>query len=199
MTLHRAILRAYDYAFLDPSLRHGIRTAATRCLISTIDLIKQLKPAHLQSFWYFASKHNLALIGTLGGLLWSTSDTAREREIYKVAMAEYRWTLRISSTGAAFMKQAIAAVDASPVFAATAGAVHAVPNAPHALLNPSVQDGQDSPAFDPSALQLDSSLHGWFGAMDTDSHTQAQAQTHGQAQNMMPTSDGGDVQWGMYV
>lgn len=149
MTLNRAILGAYDHAILDTSLRHSIRSAATACLLATIDLVRQLKPAHLQSFWYFASKYNLSLVATLGSLLWSSTDISSERETYKSALADLRWTLRISSTGAPFMAQAIAALDASPVFTAM----------PQRASIPI----QDSP-FDPS--QLDVGLQGWFQGVD---------------------------------
>jgi hypothetical protein len=83
---------------------------------SAIDLVNKLEPAHLQSFWYFASKVNLAIVGTFGSLLWATSDSAEEAEFYRSQLAEYRWTLRVSSKAAEFMKFTVGMLDASAVF-----------------------------------------------------------------------------------
>jgi len=83
---------------------------------SAIDFVARLTPAHLQSFWYFASKVNLAIIGTFGSVLWATSDNSEESEYYKAQLAEYRWTLRVSSKGAEFMAFTVGMLDASPIF-----------------------------------------------------------------------------------
>jgi len=84
--------------------------------ISAIDLVNKLEPAHLQSFWYFASKVNLAIIATFGSLLWATSQSTDEADFYRSKLAEYRWTLRVSSKGAEFMKFTVGMLDASTVF-----------------------------------------------------------------------------------
>jgi hypothetical protein len=78
-----------------------------------MDFVNRLKPEHLQSFWYFASKVNFALIGTFGSLLWATSPSIQEAEFYKARLSEYRWTLRVSSRGADFMEFAVGVLDAS--------------------------------------------------------------------------------------
>jgi hypothetical protein len=83
---------------------------------SAIEMINKLEPAHLQSFWYFASKVNLAIIGTFGSLLWATSDSPADAEFYRSQLAEYRWTLRVSSKAAEFMKFTVGMLDASAVF-----------------------------------------------------------------------------------
>jgi hypothetical protein len=85
-------------------------------LTSAIEMVNKLEPAHLQSFWYFASKVNLAIIGTFGSLLWVTSDSPAEAEFYRSQLAEYRWTLRVSSKAAEFMKFTVGMLDASAVF-----------------------------------------------------------------------------------
>lgn len=79
-------------------------------------MVNKLEPAHLQSFWYFASKVNLAIIGTFGSLLWATSDSPAEAEFYRSQLTEYRWTLRVSSKAAEFMKFTVGMLDASAVF-----------------------------------------------------------------------------------
>ncbi|KAF3927376.1 hypothetical protein ABW21_db0204651 [Orbilia brochopaga] len=87
--------------------------AAKTRLISAIEFVNRLKPDQLQSFWYFASRVNFALIGTFGSLLWATSQVSIESEFYKARLDEYRWTLKVSSKGASFMDFALKALDAS--------------------------------------------------------------------------------------
>jgi hypothetical protein len=115
VTLHRAIIR-FDSPSLPPDLRAITRSAAKMRFTSAIELVNKLEPVHLQSFWYFASKVNLAIIGTFGSLLWATSDSLDEAEFYRSQLAEYRWTLRVSSKAAEFMKFTVGMLDASAVF-----------------------------------------------------------------------------------
>jgi hypothetical protein len=79
-------------------------------------MVDKLDQSHLQSFWYFASKVNFAIIGTFGVLLWATSDSPAEADFYKSQLAEYRWTLRVSSKAAEFMKFTVGMLDTSAVF-----------------------------------------------------------------------------------
>ncbi|KAL7273340.1 Fungal specific transcription factor [Rhizina undulata] len=114
ITLHRQILRSLcPPTNIDPTLLNICRSAAKTRLISAMDFVNRLKPEHLQSFWYFASKANFALIGTFGSLLWATSPSLKEAEFYKARLSEYRWTLRVSSRGAEFMEFAVGVLDAS--------------------------------------------------------------------------------------
>lgn len=114
ITLHRQILRTLSSSNqIDPYLLHICRSAAKTRLISAMDFVNRLKPEHLQSFWYFSSKVNFALIGTFGSLLWATSPSIQEAEFYKARLSEYRWTLRVSSRGADFMEFAVGVLDAS--------------------------------------------------------------------------------------
>ncbi|TLD33237.1 hypothetical protein PspLS_00600 [Pyricularia sp. CBS 133598] len=73
------------------------RSAAKARLISAMDFVNRLTPSHLRAFWYFASKTNFALIGTFGSLLWATSPGRQEADWYRRRLAEYRWTLSVSS------------------------------------------------------------------------------------------------------
>lgn len=82
---------------IDPYIQHICRSAAKARLISAMDFVNRLTPSHLRSFWYFASKTNFALIGTFGSLLWATSPGREEAEWYRRRLAEYRWTLSVSS------------------------------------------------------------------------------------------------------
>jgi len=76
-----------------------------------MDFVNRLKPEHLQSFWYFASRKNFGIIGTFGSLLWATSQVSIESEFYKARLDEYRWTLRVSREQAPFLDYAIQALD----------------------------------------------------------------------------------------
>ncbi|KAL3425165.1 nitrogen regulatory protein otam [Phlyctema vagabunda] len=115
MSLHRAIIR-FDTSNPDKNLRLITRGAAKMRFTSAIEFVKKLEPAHLQSFWYFASKVNLAIVATFGSILWATSDNAEECDYYRSQLAEYRWTLRVSSNAAEFMKFTVGMLDSSAVF-----------------------------------------------------------------------------------
>ncbi len=114
ITLHRRIVRSLSSTTTDPYLLHICRSAAKTRLISAMDFVNRLKPEHLQSFWYFASKVNFALISTFGSLLWATAPGREEAEFYRHRLGEYRWTLRVSSKGASeFLGFAVQMLDAS--------------------------------------------------------------------------------------
>jgi hypothetical protein len=103
ITLHRRILRSLSRS-TDPYLNQICRSAAKARLISAMDFFNRLKPEHLQSFWYFASKFNFALIGTFAGLCFVTSVSSEEAEFYQRRLMEYRWTLRVSNKSAEFLE-----------------------------------------------------------------------------------------------
>ncbi|KAH8687921.1 fungal-specific transcription factor domain-containing protein [Tricladium varicosporioides] len=153
VTLHRAIIR-FD---TDPSLSSITRAAAKQRFISAIDLIAKLEPAHLQSFWYFASKTNLAIIGTFGSLLWATSQTGEEAEFYRGHLAEYRWTLRVSSKAAEFMKFTVGMLDASMVFVKENGSKTGTPNLPR-LEPANLTENVDSQVSKP-LVEMDMNQH----------------------------------------
>ncbi|KAF2869538.1 fungal-specific transcription factor domain-containing protein [Massariosphaeria phaeospora] len=113
ITLHRRIVQSLDPTNHDPYGFFMCRNAAKTRLISAMDFVNRLKPEHLQSFWYFASKINFTLIGTFGSLLWATAPTQEEAEFYKTRLREYRWTLSVSSKRAEFLDYAVAMLDAS--------------------------------------------------------------------------------------
>lgn len=106
MTLHRRIIRSLS-SVDDASLRTICRQAAQVRLKSAMDFVSSLRPEHLQSFWYSASKYNFALVGTFISLLWATSTDKQEADTYKRSLDEYRWVLRLSSKSADFLEHAI--------------------------------------------------------------------------------------------
>ncbi|KAM4063065.1 fungal specific transcription factor [Hirsutella rhossiliensis] len=118
ITLHRRIIRALtsNPSSVDPYIQHICRSAAKARLISAMDFVNRLTPGHLRSFWYFASKANFALIGTFGSLLWATSPGREEADWYRRRLAEYRWTLSVSSKpggGKSFTEFAMTMLDIS--------------------------------------------------------------------------------------
>ncbi|MCJ1373093.1 Fungal specific transcription factor [Loxospora ochrophaea] len=78
-----------------------------------MDFVNRLKKDHLRSFWYFPSKINFALIGTFGSLLLATAPCQEEADFYRTRLAEYRWTLTVSSRTADFLSFAVDSLDSS--------------------------------------------------------------------------------------
>ena len=111
ITLHRCIVRSLQTANSDPYLSHVCRSAAKTRLISAMDFVNRLRPEHLGAFWYFPSRVNFALVGTFGSLLLATAPCQEEADFYHTRLAEYRWTLSVSSRSADFLTYAIQSLD----------------------------------------------------------------------------------------
>lgn len=103
ITLHRRVIRSLS-AQTDPNIVSICRSAAKARLISAMDFFNRLKPEHLQSFWYFPSKFNFALIGTFAALCFVTSVNTDEAEFYQRRLQEYRWTLKVSNKSSEFLE-----------------------------------------------------------------------------------------------
>lgn len=112
ITLHRRIIRTLSTC-ADLHLIDICRSAAKARLVSTMGFVNRLKPEHLQSFWYFASKFNFALVGVFQSLLCATSLSKEEAQFYIARLDEYRWTLRVSSKNAEFLEQSLGIIDRS--------------------------------------------------------------------------------------
>jgi hypothetical protein len=117
ITLHRCIIRSLTPTTADNYLSHICRSAAKTRLISAMDFVNRLRPAHLQAFWPGSSRTNFALIGSFGTLLLATAPTREEAEFYRQRLAEYRWTLSVSVKNAQFLKHAIESLDLSTMLA----------------------------------------------------------------------------------
>lgn len=111
ITLHRCIIRSLSPETADNYLSHICRSAAKTRLISAMDFVNRLRPAHLQAFWPAASRTNFALIGSFGALLLATAPTREEAEFYRLRLSEYRWTLSVSVKNARFLRSAIESLD----------------------------------------------------------------------------------------
>lgn len=114
--MHRCILRSLSTSGADPYLHHICRSAAKTRLISAMEFVNRLKPKQLQAFWYFASKINFALIGTIGSLLRATAPAREEAEFYKSRLEEYRWTLSVGCKSASFLDFSVRSLDTSSSF-----------------------------------------------------------------------------------
>lgn len=117
ITLHRCIIRSLTTTTADNYLSHICRSAAKTRLISAMDFVNRLRPAHLQAFWPGSSRTNFALIGSFGTLLLATAPTREEAEFYRQRLGEYRWTLSVSVKNAQFLKHAIESLDLSTLLA----------------------------------------------------------------------------------
>ncbi|KAL9598930.1 MAG: hypothetical protein Q9219_004196 [cf. Caloplaca sp. 3 TL-2023] len=111
ITLHRCIIRSLSEYNKDAYVSHVCRSAAKTRLISAMDFTNRLRPDHLTSFWYFPSKTNFSLIGTFGSLLLATAPGQEEADFYRTRLAEFRWTLCVSSKNANFLNFAVESLD----------------------------------------------------------------------------------------
>ena len=89
------------------------RSAAKTRLISAMDFVNRLRPEHLDSFWYFASATNFALIATFGNLLRATAPGDEEAGFYESRLKEYRWALTVSAQRAEWIYSAVAILDST--------------------------------------------------------------------------------------
>lgn len=173
ITLHRCIIRSLNATDSDTYLSHVCRSAAKTRLISAMDFVNRLRPAHLSSFWYFPSKVNFALIATFGSLLLATAPGQEEADFYRTRLAEYRWTLCVSSKSAEFLWFAVDSLDSSSLLLRSLPpkpptselyarlpppAVAAEPTAATtASLQPGIVMGRPSPPQDESPIFIGSS------------------------------------------
>ncbi|KAJ5288744.1 hypothetical protein N7478_001774 [Penicillium angulare] len=111
ITLHRCIVRSLATDGTDSYLAHICRSAAKTRLISAMDFVNRLRPAHLRSFWPASARTNFSLIGSFGMLLRITAPTNEESDFYRVRLCEYRWTLSVSHKNAEFMGFALESLD----------------------------------------------------------------------------------------
>ncbi|KAF2650275.1 hypothetical protein K491DRAFT_143673 [Lophiostoma macrostomum CBS 122681] len=155
ITLHRQIIRSLS-SIDDPGLISICRKAAEVRLKSAMDFVQSLRPEHLQSFWYSASKYCFALIGTFISLLWATALDKEEAKIYRSKLDEYRWTLRLSSRSADFLDRAISMLATS-----TGVLVKTIPETPNpeAILNRRSTKATRAPASHPRAYVENAPRH----------------------------------------
>lgn len=113
ISIHRRIVESLDPASANPYMLYICRSAAKTRLISAMDFVNRLRPEHIDSFWYFASASNFALIGTFGSLLMATSPGKEEAEFYRNRLGELKWTLDVSARKAPWMGAALEMLNAN--------------------------------------------------------------------------------------
>lgn len=110
ITLHRRIIHSLNDT-APPMLTEVCRNAARQRLIAAMEFVRNLRPEHLQAFWYSSSAFNFALIGSFAALLYVTSINPQESAFYKSKLRDYRWVLRVSSNGFEPMAAAMRILD----------------------------------------------------------------------------------------
>lgn len=85
-----------------PELKKVCREAANSRVLAAIDFVEELKPEHINGFWYSCSSNNLSLIGSFIALLYCTSETSEEKLIFRNYLKRYIYIL--STTLASFQK-----------------------------------------------------------------------------------------------
>ena len=113
ISIHRRIVQSLQPSATDPYVLYICRSAAKTRLISAMDFVNRLKPEHLDSFWYFASATNFALINTFGNLLRATAPGEEESDFYSCRLKEYRWALGASCRRAEWLEGAVRMLDAT--------------------------------------------------------------------------------------
>lgn len=110
ITLHRRIVKSLTERS-SPILVEVCRNAAKQRLIAAMEFVRNLRPEHLQAFWYSSSSANFALIGSFAALLHVTALNPEEAAFYKAKLQDYRWVLRVSARGFEPMAAAMRLLD----------------------------------------------------------------------------------------
>lgn len=110
ITLHRRIIKSLTDKS-PPALLNICREAAKQRLVAAMDFVRNLRPEHLQAFWYSSSANSFALIGSFAALLHVTAKDPEEAAMYKAKVRDYRWVLRVSASGFEPMAEAMRLLD----------------------------------------------------------------------------------------
>lgn len=110
ITLHRRIIKSLNERS-SPILVEVCRNAAKQRLVAAMEFVRNLRPEHLQAFWYSSSSANFALIGSFAALLHTTAVDGKEAAFYKAKLQDYRWVLRVSARGFEPMAAAMRLLD----------------------------------------------------------------------------------------
>lgn len=106
--IQRQVVRAlYSESDPSPELENLCRGAARSRLEHAMAFVESLRPEHLQGFWWFATPNCLALIGVYGALLWATSTTDNEAELYRRRLDDFKWSLKVRAKSSRFVSDAI--------------------------------------------------------------------------------------------
>lgn len=96
------------------------RSAAQARLDRSLTFVDNLRPEHLQGFWWFASPHCLAMIGAFGVLMWATSSEQNEASFYRKRVQDFNWSLKVRAKASVTLAAAVQQMRASLEHLATA-------------------------------------------------------------------------------
>lgn len=109
MTLLRRLIRstALPPRCTDDRVLADIRQIALQTAQSAISFVTNLRPDHLEAFWYFTSPYLFSLLGSFLTLLLVTSLSSQERNFWQETLNSYLWNLRMMSKSHEPMQYAV--------------------------------------------------------------------------------------------
>ncbi|KAH7160529.1 fungal-specific transcription factor domain-containing protein [Dactylonectria estremocensis] len=109
ITLLRRLIRstALSPRYIDDRIISDIRHIALQTAQSAISFVTNLRPDHLEAFWYFTSPYLFSLVGSFTTLLLVTSPSSQERHFWQETLNSYLWNLRIMSKSHKPMQYAV--------------------------------------------------------------------------------------------
>ncbi|KAH7130859.1 fungal-specific transcription factor domain-containing protein, partial [Dactylonectria macrodidyma] len=109
ITLLRRLIRstALPPHCTDDRILSEIRQIALQTAQSAISFVTNLRPDHLEAFWYFTSPYLFSLVGSFTTLLLVTSLSSQERHFWKETLNSYLWNLRVMSKSHKPMQYAV--------------------------------------------------------------------------------------------
>ncbi|KAH6995046.1 fungal-specific transcription factor domain-containing protein [Ilyonectria destructans] len=109
MTLLRRLIRstALPPRCTDDRVLSDIRQIALQTAQSAISFVTNLRPDHLEAFWYFTSPYLFSLLGSFTTLLLVTSLSSQERHFWQETLNSYLWNLRMMSKSHEPMQYAV--------------------------------------------------------------------------------------------
>ncbi|KAF7551131.1 hypothetical protein G7Z17_g5240 [Cylindrodendrum hubeiense] len=109
MTLLRRLIRstALPPRCTDDRVLSDIRQIALQTAQSAISFVTNLRPDHLEAFWYFTSPYLFSLLGSFTTLLLVTSLSSQERHFWQETLNSYLWNMRMMSKSHEPMQYAV--------------------------------------------------------------------------------------------
>ena len=112
ISLHRCIIRTLATC-TNRELVGICQQAALARSKSAMEFVKNLKPEHWQSFWYFASEYSFGLIGVFETLLSTALVSENDIRASMSRLDQYQWALKVSRKNAGFLDKSIAMMEFS--------------------------------------------------------------------------------------
>ncbi|KAI1626679.1 fungal-specific transcription factor domain-containing protein [Exophiala viscosa] len=84
----------------------SIRQLGLATVQAATKFVNDLRPDHLESFWYFTSPYLFSLLGSFTTLMLVTSLSTHERDFWQDTLNSYIWTLRTMSNSSEPMRYA---------------------------------------------------------------------------------------------